>query len=63
MTVEITASKEVPGKMSEAASPDEKPQPMHEMYIPAKYNQKTTLTAKVTADGENKFPFDLKPKE
>ena len=28
-------------------------------FIPAKYNTKTTLSAEVEVDGENKFDFDL----
>ncbi|MBD3675260.1 MAG: hypothetical protein HUJ26_17230 [Planctomycetaceae bacterium] len=60
MTVEIVASREVPGKFGEAASPDEEPPPLMEMYIPEKYNTKTTLTATVS-DGENTIPFELEP--
>lgn len=59
MTVEITASRAIPGKFDEGASPDDEPQPIMEMYIPEQYNSKTTLKADVTPDGENKFPFEL----
>jgi len=58
MKIEITASRAVPGKMGEAASPDEQPQPVMEMYIPAKYNTASTLTAEVTK-GDNTIPFQL----
>lgn len=61
MKVEILASRAVPGKFGEAASPDEEPPPLMEMYIPAKYNTKTTLTATVSADGDNAIPFELAP--
>ncbi len=59
MTVEITASRPS-GKMGEPASPDEKPEPIGEMYIPDKYNTKTELTADVAekTDG-NDIPFTL----
>jgi hypothetical protein len=60
MKVEITASRIVPGKFGEAASPDEDPPPLSEMYIPEIYNTKSTLTAEVKEDGENTIPFDLK---
>src|SRR5262249_48970193 len=32
-----------------------------EMYVPERYNAKTTLERDVTPDGENNFTFDLKP--
>jgi len=60
MKVEITASREVPGKFGETASPDEEPQPLYEMYIPEIYNQESTLKETVKADGENEFTFELK---
>lgn len=34
-----------------------------ENYIPARYNDKTTLTATVTPDGPNEFDFSLSEKE
>ena len=61
MTVEILASRAVPGKFGEAASPDEEPPPLMEMYVPEQYNTKTTLTATVKPDGENTIPFQLTP--
>jgi hypothetical protein len=30
-----------------------------EVYIPARYNTESTLTADVTRDGDNRFTFDL----
>jgi hypothetical protein len=35
--------------------------PAGEMFIPERYNYNTELTASVTADGNNKFEFALKP--
>jgi len=61
MTVEVTASRIVPGKFT-SASPDDEPEPVGEMYIPAKYNSKTELSATVTEDGDNEFPFSLTAK-
>lgn len=60
-TVEITAMREIPGKMVED-NPGEKT-PAMEMYIPAKYNSETTLTAEVSDSGENVLNFDLKAGE
>jgi hypothetical protein len=34
-----------------------------EMYLPARYNHETTLTAEVTAGGENQFDFVLRAEE
>ena len=62
MTVEITASRIVPGKFGEAASPDEPAPPLSEMYIPEQFNSKTTLTAEIDAGGDNTVPFDLSSK-
>ena len=59
--VEVTASRVIPGKFGEPASPDEEPPPLSEMYIPAKYNSESTLTANVSA-GDNTIPFDLTAK-
>lgn len=56
--VEVIASRVIPGKFGEAASPDKEPPPLSEMYIPAKYNTETTLEAEVTT-GENNIPFNL----
>lgn len=57
-TVEITASRLIPGKF-DTSNPDDEPQPVGEMYIPEKYNAKTTLTADIAASKENKIPFEL----
>lgn len=56
MRVEVTASRPVPGKFDES-NPGEKV-PVGEMYIPAKYNSQSELTAEVAA-GKNEFNFDL----
>jgi hypothetical protein len=53
--VEVTASRLIPGKFDRSNGT---PEPVGEMYIPAKYNTATTLTAEVTA-GSNTIPFDL----
>jgi hypothetical protein len=49
MTVEIIASRLIPGKFDES-NPDEKV-PVGEMYIPARYNSETELTADVPVGG------------
>jgi hypothetical protein len=59
MSVEVTASRIVPGKFSEPASPDEEPEPLGEMYIPAKYNTETTLEVEVKPSGDNEIPIPL----
>lgn len=56
MRVEITASRPVPGKFDES-NPGEKV-PVGEMYIPARYNSQSELTAEVTS-GQNELNFDL----
>ncbi|HPM83083.1 MAG TPA: hypothetical protein PLF81_20405 [Candidatus Anammoximicrobium sp.] len=56
MKVEIIASRPVPGKFDES-NPGEKV-PVGEMYIPAKYNSQSELTAEVTS-GSNELNFDL----
>jgi hypothetical protein len=58
MRVEITASRAVPGKFSEA-NPGER-EPVYEMYVPAKFNTDSTLRATV-APGARSFTFDLVP--
>lgn len=55
--VSITASREVPGKFDEQ-NPGEKV-PLIEQYIPAQYNEETTLEAEVTKS-EGNFDFELK---
>ncbi len=62
MSVEITASRIVPGKFGESASPDEPAPPLSEMYIPEQFNSKTTLTADIEAGADNTVPFDLTSK-
>lgn len=44
-SVEVRASRLIPGKMDES-NPDD-PQPVGEMYIPEKYNSRTELTAQI----------------
>ena len=60
MKVEIVASR--PTGKFDTSNPDEPPQPVGEMYIPAKYNAESSLTADVKADAENVIPFDLTTK-
>lgn len=55
MAVEITASKIIPGKFDNSNGT---PEPVGMMYIPAKYNSATTLTASVKSGGQT-IPFDL----
>lgn len=57
MTVEIIASRPVPGKFDES-NPGEKV-PVGEMYIPERYNSKTELTAEVPAGGAKDLNFTL----
>ncbi len=56
-TVEIRATREVPGKFDES-NPGEKV-PLIEQYIPPQYNSETTLKAEVAESGENVHNFDL----
>ena len=56
MSVEVLASRPVPGKFDHSNGT---PEPVGEMYIPAKYNAKTTLEAEVTPEGANVIPFSL----
>lgn len=56
MSVEITASRIIPGKFDN--SNGEK-SPVGEMYIPAKYNSKTELVVEVSVSNAN-HSFDLK---
>lgn len=58
MDVQIYASRIIPGKF-DTSNPDDDPQPVGEMYIPEKYNSRTTLTAEVSASGDNNIPFEL----
>ena len=61
--VEISAMREVPGKM-DTSNPGQEV-PLMEQYIPEKYSDpaKTTLTAEVTGSGEQKIDFPLKSEE
>lgn len=60
MTVEIIASRPVPGKFDES-NPGEKV-PVGEMYIPARYNSKTELKAEIPAGGADGVDFALTSK-
>jgi hypothetical protein len=51
--VAILASKAVPGKRDPIMGP------LIENYIPARYNDETTLTTEVRESGENQFDFQL----
>ncbi|HEY1191332.1 MAG TPA: hypothetical protein VGE74_27100 [Gemmata sp.] len=55
MRVEIIASRVIPGKMVKGEG---EMIPAAEMYIPAKYNSDSTLTAEVKASS-NDIPFEL----
>lgn len=57
MRVEITASREVPGKTRKDENTGETV-PFVEMYIPAKYNSNSTLTATVKTETQT-IPFEL----
>ena len=59
MTVEISASRLIPGKFDTSNGT---PEPMGEMYIPRRYNAETILTAEVTPSDHNDIPFELKSK-
>lgn len=61
-SVVITATKEIPGKTVVGGAPDEPPVPAVEQYLPAEYNEKTTLEADVSDSGSNEFTFELKSK-
>ncbi len=54
--VEITAMREVPGKMDTTSNPGEEV-PLEEQYIPEKYNSESTLTAEVS--GSDPIDFEL----
>ena len=59
--VDITAMREVPGKMDTSNPGVEVP--LMEAYIPAKYNTETTLTAEVTKSADEKIDFALESGE
>ena len=56
-TVQIAAPREVPGTTTTGL--DGKPTPVYEQYIPARYNEKSTLSAEVQKSGGNDFRFEL----
>jgi hypothetical protein len=56
--VEITAFRIVPGKFTTVNGPKE---PVREMYVPEKYNTKTTLTQKLSGSSST-IPFELSSK-
>ena len=58
MRVEIIASRVIPGKFKKGENNEPDPIPVAEMYIPAKYNSNSTLTAEVTSSPKD-IPFDL----
>jgi hypothetical protein len=60
--VVITANREIPGKTVAGGAPGEPAVPAVEQYLPAEYNEKTTLEAEVTESGPNEFTFELKTK-
>jgi hypothetical protein len=51
--VEIRAARPVPGKKAADGLP------YYEVYLPAKYNDQSMLTAEVGPDGPNSFEFKL----
>lgn len=57
----ITASRESKDKMVMNAEGTGK-EPAMEQYIPAKYNEQSTLEIDVSSGGENQFPFELENK-
>ncbi len=56
--IEITAFRIVPGKFTTVNGPKE---PVREMYIPEKYNSKTTLTRQLTGSS-SELSFELTSK-
>ncbi|MDY3552129.1 hypothetical protein R5W24_001209 [Gemmata sp. JC717] len=58
MRVEVTASRVIPGKFKKGENGEPDPIPVAEMYIPAKYNSNSTLTAEVSGSSKE-IPFDL----
>lgn len=59
VSVEVIASRIIPGKFDNSNG---KPEPIGQMYIPARYNSATNLTADVSSSSRV-IPFDLKSKE
>lgn len=58
-TVEIRASRPIPGKFDNSNGT---PEPVGEMYIPEKYNSRTELTADIAPTAKNEIPFELTSK-
>lgn len=58
VSVEVTASRIIPGKFDNSNG---KPEPVGEMYIPVQYNSATKLTADVSSSNRV-IPFDLHSK-
>jgi len=56
---EVAGSSTVVGGIPGDPVSEENPAPQILESIPPKYNDQTTLTADVTSDGENEFPFEL----
>lgn len=56
--VQITATRQSKDK-TEPGPAGGDPVPATEQYIPAKYNEQTTLEAEITADGPNELKFEL----
>ncbi len=59
MEVVVIASRPVPGRFD---SSNGTPEPVGEMYIPKKYNDRTELTATIKDEGGNEIPFELTSK-
>lgn len=57
MKVKITASREIPGKVTKGAMGEDIV--AKEDFIPANYNSQTELSAEVKPSGSNTFNFDL----
>lgn len=57
----ITANRQSKDKMVDNAAGTGK-EPAMEQYLPAEYNENSTLEIDVVSGGENQFPFDLKSK-
>jgi len=60
--VEIRASKESPGMTTDSGIDPGQKTPLIVEYIPAKYNERSELSAEVSAGGPNVFEFKLESK-
>ncbi len=56
MSVEITASRLLPGQFDTS---NETPEPVGIMYVPSRYNSESELKAEVAAGKSNEIPFVL----